>query len=49
MGNLERPFLLFEEGRPTHLFAATSDGTNGFMMRSICGTWSYQSMEGFDE
>ncbi|WP_165979962.1 hypothetical protein [Paenibacillus dendritiformis] len=30
MGDLERPFLLFEEGRPTHLFAATSDGTNGF-------------------
>ncbi|MCC3374552.1 glycoside hydrolase family protein [Cohnella sp. REN36] len=26
MGHFERPFLLFEDGRPTHLFAATADG-----------------------
>lgn len=28
MGNLDRPFLLFENGKPTHLFFATSE--NGF-------------------
>ncbi|CAG7618538.1 hypothetical protein PAESOLCIP111_02124 [Paenibacillus solanacearum] len=31
LGNMERPFLLFgEDGEPTHLFAAVSDGTKGF-------------------
>ena len=30
MGNLERPFLLFQDGVPTHLFAAVSDGKQGF-------------------
>lgn len=30
MGNFERPFLLFQEGRPTHLFAATANGTGEF-------------------
>ena len=25
MGNLDRPFLLFENGKPTHAFFATSD------------------------
>lgn len=29
-GCLERPFLLIEDGRPTHLFAATGDGPGGF-------------------
>ena len=29
-GCLERPQLLFEHGRPTHLFAATADGPGGF-------------------
>ncbi len=29
MGNLERPFILFENGKPTHMFFATSDGANG--------------------
>ena len=29
-GSLERPFLLFADGRPTHLFAATADGPGGF-------------------
>lgn len=28
-GNMERPFVLMEEGRPTHLYAATSDGVHG--------------------
>jgi len=27
-GNLERPFVLLEGGRPTHLYAATSNGTH---------------------
>jgi len=30
MGSFERPFLLFQDGRPTHLFAATGDGAGGF-------------------
>lgn len=29
-GQLERPFLLFEDGRPTHAFFATMDGPGGF-------------------
>jgi hypothetical protein len=27
-GNLERPFVLLEDGRPAYLYAATSDGTH---------------------
>ncbi len=38
LGNMERPFLLFQEGRPTHLFAAVSDGKNGF--RDATQTWN---------
>jgi hypothetical protein len=30
MGQLERPFLLIENGRPTFLFAAAGDGPGGF-------------------
>jgi hypothetical protein len=30
MGQLERPFILFENGRPIFLFAATGDGPGGF-------------------
>lgn len=38
MGNLERPFILFEEGKPTHMFFATSDGKEGL---SDCkNTWN---------
>lgn len=29
-GQLERPFLLFENGKPTHAFFATMDGPGGF-------------------
>ncbi|WP_240343777.1 glycoside hydrolase family protein [Paenibacillus sp. SYP-B3998] len=38
MGNLERPFILFQDGQPTHLFAATSDGTKGF--HDASQTWN---------
>lgn len=38
MGNLERPFLLFRDGRPTHLFAAVADGSGGF--RNASNTWN---------
>jgi hypothetical protein len=38
MGNFERPFLLFQDGRPTHLFAATADGEGGFAKAS--NTWN---------
>ncbi|GAB6928995.1 hypothetical protein JCM10914A_29780 [Paenibacillus sp. JCM 10914] len=38
MGNLERPFLLMEGGRPTWMFAATSDGSNGF--HDCTETWN---------
>jgi hypothetical protein len=37
MGNFERPFLLFRDGRPTHLFAATADGEGEF---SGSNTWN---------
>ncbi|MCX6143060.1 MAG: hypothetical protein NTZ35_07560, partial [Ignavibacteriales bacterium] len=30
MGQLERPFILFQNGVPTHLFFATMDGPGGF-------------------
>ncbi|WP_211231476.1 glycoside hydrolase family protein [Paenibacillus harenae] len=38
MGSLERPFLLFRNGKPTHLFAATADGPGGF--RHAKHTWN---------
>ncbi len=28
--NLERPFILFQDGKATHMFFATADGTGGF-------------------
>ena len=37
-GSLERPQLLFTDGRPTHLFAATADGPGGF--RNATRTWN---------
>lgn len=37
-GSLERPQLLIEGGRPTHLFAATADGPGGF--RHAANTWN---------
>jgi hypothetical protein len=30
MGQLERPFILFENGKPAYLFFATMDGAGGF-------------------
>lgn len=38
LGNLERPFLLFQNGKPTHLFAAVSDGQDGFL--DARNTWN---------
>lgn len=38
LGNLERPFLLFQNGKPTHLFAAVSDGSDGF--KDASDTWN---------
>ncbi|WP_246067147.1 glycoside hydrolase family protein [Paenibacillus koleovorans] len=38
LGNMERPFLLFQDGKPTHLFAAVSDGATGFT--DATGTWN---------
>lgn len=40
MGNLERPFILFEDGKPTHAFFATSDGTNGMGFENATRTWN---------
>ncbi len=40
MGNLERPFLLFEDGKPTHAFFATSDGKNGGGFSNCTKTWN---------
>ncbi|MDU0200550.1 glycoside hydrolase family protein [Paenibacillus sp. MAH-36] len=38
MGSFERPFILFQDGKPTHLFAATADGAGGFSKASH--TWN---------
>ena len=38
MGNLERPFILFQEGKPTHMFFATADGIGGF--HNATNTWN---------
>jgi hypothetical protein len=37
-GSLERPQLLIEHGRPTHLYAATADGPGGF--EHAANTWN---------
>jgi len=37
-GCVERPQLLFHDGQPTHLFAATADGPGGF--RDATRTWN---------
>ncbi|MEW6357274.1 MAG: glycoside hydrolase family protein [Planctomycetota bacterium] len=37
-GHLERPQLLIQDGRPTHLFAATADGPGGF--NNSTRTWN---------
>jgi hypothetical protein len=37
-GSFERPNLLIQDGRPTHLFAATADGPGGFWNASR--TWN---------
>jgi hypothetical protein len=38
MANLERPFLFFQDGKPTHLFAATGDGPGHF--KGMTETWN---------
>lgn len=38
MGSFERPFLLFQDGRPTHMFVAVADGPGGF--REAQNTWN---------
>ena len=38
MGNMDRPFLLFEEGKPICLFFAVSNGTDSF--RDASETWN---------
>jgi len=40
MGNLDRPFLLFEDGKPTHVFFATCDGKNGDGFTRCSKTWN---------
>jgi hypothetical protein len=37
LGSLERPYLLFRDGKPTHLLAAVADGPGGFTQASQ--TW----------
>ncbi|OGV63037.1 MAG: glycosyl hydrolase family 43 [Lentisphaerae bacterium RIFOXYA12_FULL_48_11] len=37
-GSLERPQLLFQDGKPAFLFAATADGPGGF--RAASNTWN---------
>lgn len=38
MGNLDRPFILFEDGEPICMFFAVSDGTNSFL--DAQNTWN---------
>ncbi len=38
MGNLERPFMLFQDGVPTHMFFAAADGPGGFA--NAANTWN---------
>lgn len=40
MGNLERPFLLFEDGKPAYAFFATSDGFNQQGFVNCTKTWN---------
>ena len=40
MGNLDRPFLLFENGKPTHAFFATSDGKDDMGFCGASRTWN---------
>lgn len=40
MGNLERPFILFENGKPAYAFFATSDGTDGMGFENATKTWN---------
>jgi hypothetical protein len=37
MGSLERPFILFQNGKATHLLGATADGPGGF--QNAANTW----------
>ena len=38
MGNMDRPFILFEDGKPAYLFFAVSNGTDSFYDASE--TWN---------
>lgn len=38
MGNLDRPFILFEDGKPICMYFAVSDGTDGFL--DAKNTWN---------
>lgn len=40
MGNLDRPFILFEDGKPAYAFFATSDGTDGMGFENAKRTWN---------
>jgi hypothetical protein len=40
MGNMERPFILFDGETPTHLFFATSDSPNGGGIMACKNTWN---------
>lgn len=40
MGNLDRPFILFEDGKPTHAFFATSNGTDNMGFCNATRTWT---------
>lgn len=40
IGNLERPFILFEDGKPTHVYFATSDGDEETGFVGAQNTWN---------
>lgn len=40
MNNLERPFILFEDGKPTHIYFATAEGPHGTGFLQATNTWN---------
>ncbi|MBO5784088.1 MAG: glycoside hydrolase family protein [Clostridia bacterium] len=40
MSSMERPFILFQNGKPTHVYFATADGIPGTGFRHAKNTWN---------
>ena len=40
LGNMERPFILFDEGKPVCAYFAVSDGKDGLGFANCTRTWN---------